>query len=79
MPVILAMAEKGNPNSISDAGVGALCVRSGALGAFMHVKINARELNDRKFAENKISKGKKLLEEIRDFEKKIIDLVESKI
>ena len=40
MEVIKAMAEIGNPNSITDAGVGALCSRTAVLGAFLNVKIN---------------------------------------
>ncbi len=39
--IIKAMAETGNPNSISDAGVGALCARSAVYGAYLNVKINA--------------------------------------
>ena len=41
MQLIKAMAENGNPNSVSDAGVGALCARSAVLGAHLNVKINA--------------------------------------
>ena len=41
--VIRAMAENGNPNSVTDAGVGALCARSAVIGAFLNVKINAAE------------------------------------
>jgi len=39
-PIIKAMAEVGNPNSVTDAGVGALCVRAAVHGAFLNVKIN---------------------------------------
>ena len=42
MEVIKAMAETGNPNSVSDAGVGALCARAAVMGAFMNVRINAQ-------------------------------------
>ena len=41
MEVIKAMAVQGNPNSVSDAGVGALCARSAVLGAYLNVCINA--------------------------------------
>ena len=44
------MAETGNPNSVSDAGVGALCARSAVMGAFLNVKINAAGLEDKEFA-----------------------------
>ena len=49
MQVIKAMAEIGNPNSISDAGVGALCARSAVMGAFMNVRINAAAYSDKNF------------------------------
>jgi glutamate formiminotransferase/formiminotetrahydrofolate cyclodeaminase len=47
MEVMKAMAEIGNPNSVSDAGVGALAARSGVLGAFLNVKINAGDFEDK--------------------------------
>jgi glutamate formiminotransferase/formiminotetrahydrofolate cyclodeaminase len=46
MEVIKAMAEIGNPNSVTDAGVAALCARTAVLGAFMNVKINASGYKD---------------------------------
>jgi glutamate formiminotransferase/formiminotetrahydrofolate cyclodeaminase len=46
MEVIQAMAEQGNPNSVSDAGVGALCARSAVMGAHLNVKINCAGLKD---------------------------------
>jgi glutamate formiminotransferase / formiminotetrahydrofolate cyclodeaminase len=50
MEVIKAMAEKGNPNSVSDAGVGALAARSAILGAGLNVRINAAGLDDKEMA-----------------------------
>lgn len=47
MEVVKAMAEIGNPNSVTDAGVGALAARSGVIGAFLNVKINAAGLDDK--------------------------------
>jgi len=44
--VIEAMAKEGNPNSVSDAGVGALCARSAVLGAYLNVTINVAALHD---------------------------------
>jgi glutamate formiminotransferase/formiminotetrahydrofolate cyclodeaminase len=46
MDVIRAMAEIGNPASVSDAGVGALCARSAVMGAHLNVKINCSSLKD---------------------------------
>ena len=50
-PLVRAMAQEGNPNSISDAGVGALAARSAVLGAQLNVRINAAGLGDREAAE----------------------------
>jgi glutamate formiminotransferase/formiminotetrahydrofolate cyclodeaminase len=47
--VVRAMAETGNPNSVTDAGVGALCARSAVMGAHLNVKINAASLKDEEF------------------------------
>jgi glutamate formiminotransferase/formiminotetrahydrofolate cyclodeaminase len=57
MEVIKAMAEVGNPNSVSDAGVGALCARSAVMGAFMNVRINASGYDDASFVADVLAKG----------------------
>jgi glutamate formiminotransferase/formiminotetrahydrofolate cyclodeaminase len=57
MEVCKAMVETGNPNSITDAGVGALAARSGVKGAFLNVKINAKDLEDRAFVEKILAEG----------------------
>ena len=54
MEVIRAMAEK-NPNSVSDAGVGALCARSAVMGAFMNVRINTTGYDDQSYTNEVIS------------------------
>ena len=55
-----AMVDKGNPNSVSDAGVGALCARSAVMGAFLNVKINASSLKDKAFADNILQQAEAL-------------------
>lgn len=55
--VLQAMAEKGNPASVSDAGVGALAARSAVLGAQLNVKINAAGLKDRAKADELTSEA----------------------
>jgi glutamate formiminotransferase/formiminotetrahydrofolate cyclodeaminase len=60
LEVIKAMAEIGNPNSVSDAGVGALCARSAVMGAFMNVRINASGFNDKTFVNDILAKGKEI-------------------
>lgn len=46
-----AMAREGNPNSVSDVGVGALAVRSAILGAQLNVRINAAGIKDKTVAQ----------------------------
>lgn len=79
MEVIEAMAKSGNPNSVSDAGVGALCARSAVLGAYLNVKINAKGLSDKKFARSILDKGKRIAENAKKSEAKILALVRNKI
>lgn len=55
--LINAMVENGNPNSITDAGVGALAIRSCIRGAFLNVRINASGLRDKVFVADVIKKG----------------------
>lgn len=55
--VVEAMVKDGNPASVSDAGVGALCCRSAVIGAYLNVKINAAGIKDREFAEKMIKAG----------------------
>ncbi len=74
-----AMAETGNPNSVSDAGVGALCARAAIHGAFLNVKINASGIQDKSFVKSILSKGKKLASSANSSEKEIIKIVESKL
>ena len=79
MEVIQAMAIRGNPNSISDAGVAALCARSAVMGAFMNVRINAAGYGDKKFVTEIISKGKEIENKVVAKETEILKLVNEKI
>lgn len=79
MEVMQAMAENGNPNSVSDAGVGALCARTAVEGAFLNVKINATGFDDKAFVDKALSEAEQLLEEAGKREKEILDIVNSKI
>ena len=79
MEVIYSMALNGNPNSVTDAGVGALCARTAVLGAFMNVKINASGYSDKGYVESILKEGNKIKESALDWENKIIQLVEEKI
>ena len=77
--VIKAMAEVGNPNSVSDAGVGALCARSAVMGAFMNVRINAAGYDDKTFVNDIVTKGKTLEEKTLAAEAEILKIVNQKI
>lgn len=79
MEVIKAMAETGNPNSVSDAGVGALCARSAVMGAFLNVKINASGYDDKNYVENIILKGKEIESKTINLENVILQIVNEKI
>lgn len=77
--IVEAMAEQGNPNSVSDAGVGALAARSAVLGARLNVRINAAGLKDRAVAEALIAEADAIAAEAVALEQRVIEIVESKI
>jgi len=79
MQIIKAMAETGNPNSVSDAGVSALCARSAVMGAFMNVRINATGYDDKIFAKEIVAKGKEIENNAIALESEIIKIVNEKI
>ena len=63
MDIVEEMAIKGNPNSVSDAGVAALCVRTAVMGANLNVRINASGIEDRTYAVSKLAEGAAIQEE----------------
>ena len=79
MEVMKAMAEIGNPNSVTDAGVGALCARTSVIGAFLNVKINCADYEDKKFVKDITEKGQKLVDEACKLENEIMKITYSKI
>ena len=79
MEVIKVMAEIGNPNSVSDAGVAALCARSAVMGAFMNVRINAKDFGDKNFVSDIISKGNEIQNKTIALEEEILKIVNDKI
>jgi glutamate formiminotransferase/formiminotetrahydrofolate cyclodeaminase len=79
MEVIKAMATIGNPNSVSDAGVGALCARSAVMGAFMNVRINAKDYADKLFVSDIIKKGTEIESNTIMMENDILNIVNEKI
>jgi len=79
MEIIKAMVETGNPNSVTDAGVGAICARSAVMGAYLNVKINAAGLDDKKYVNNILAKGKEIEEKAQALETEILVMVNGKI
>ena len=79
LEVMQAMAEIGNRNSVSDAGVGALCARTAVEGAFLNVKINTAGYNDKIFVNNILKQAEDLLQSARDSEITILKIVHRKI
>ena len=77
--IVKAMAELGNPNSVPDAGVGALAARSAVLGACLNVKINAAGLKDRAVADDLIGQANRIVADAEKAEREILEIVESKI
>ena len=78
-PLVRAMAETGNPNSVSDAGVGALAARSAVLGACLNVKINAAGLKDREQAGALVAEAESIAADAVRLETEVLAIVEEKI
>jgi glutamate formiminotransferase/formiminotetrahydrofolate cyclodeaminase len=79
MEVIKAMAEIGNPNSVSDAGVGALCARSAVMGAFMNVRINASGYDDKTFVTDVLNRGREIENKTIALEAEILKTIDGKL
>ena len=77
--MIEKMAETGNPNSISDAGVGALAIRACIRGAFLNVRINASGLKDKDFVSSIVEKGENIEREASIVEERILENINKKI
>jgi glutamate formiminotransferase / formiminotetrahydrofolate cyclodeaminase len=67
------MVRKGNPNSLSDAAVGALCARTAVYGAYLNVCINAVGLEDKEHASEYLTRSKAILETTLQKEAAIIE------
>ena len=79
LDIIKAMAVEGNPNSVSDAGVGALCARAAVMGAFMNVRINAAGYDDKDFVNKILTKGSEIENLTIIAEAEILKIVDAKI
>ena len=74
-PLLEAVAQSGNPASVSDAGVGALAARSAVLGAQLNVRINAAGLTDRAEADRLTSRAEEIALKAIEAEKRVLEIV----
>lgn len=79
MSVIEEMVKEGNPNSVTDAGVGALCARSAIIGAYLNVKVNGSGLKDQEYMEKTLKEADALVKSAEKKESEILAIVNSKI
>ena len=79
MDIIQEMAEIGNPNSVTDAGVGALCARTAVIGAFLNVKINCKDFDDTEFVTDILAKGEAVMAKAIAKEEAILKITMDKI
>lgn len=77
--IIRAMVETGNPNSVTDAGVGALCVRSAVLGAYLNVKVNGAGFKDKAYLAEIMEKADDIVLKTKAMEDEILALVNTGI
>lgn len=76
MNILKEMAENGNPNSVSDAGVGALCARTAVEGAALNVKINCSGFDDKAYVADALAQADNMLQRAKKMEREIIEIVE---
>lgn len=79
LEVIHAMVKEGLPGSVTDAGVGAFAIRSCVQGAALNVRVNARDLDDRDFADDIVSRSEEIEKKTLQVEKEIIKIVHSRL
>ena len=79
MEVMQAMIKDGLQSSLSDAGVGILCARTAVIGAYFNVRINAKDIKDRDFAERILTKAKNIYEQTLAIEHEVINHIDSKM
>ncbi len=79
MEVMQAMLKDGLQNSLSDAGVGILCARTAVIGAYFNVRINAKDIKDRKFADDILKKAEKIYKAAIKIEQETIEYIDGKM
>jgi glutamate formiminotransferase/formiminotetrahydrofolate cyclodeaminase len=79
MEVMLEMAKNGLQNSLSDAGVGALCARTSVIGAYFNVRINAKDIKDKEFATKILADAKEIYNKTIALEQEMMVIIDAKI
>jgi glutamate formiminotransferase / formiminotetrahydrofolate cyclodeaminase len=79
MEVPQAMLKEGLQSSLSDAGVGILCARAAVIGAYFNVRINAKDIKDRAFADDILARAAKIYEATLQIEQEAIALIDGKM
>ena len=79
MEVMLEMAKNGLQNSLSDAGVGALCARTAVIGAYFNVRINVKDIKDKDFATKILAEAKNIYNKTIALEQEMMAIIDSKI
>lgn len=74
-PLIRQMVAEGNPNSVTDAGVGALCARTCVYGAYLNVLVNTTGLEDREYAAKVTAESEMILKKALEMEAEIVEMV----
>jgi formiminotetrahydrofolate cyclodeaminase len=73
------VAQKGNKNSASDAGVAALMLQASCAGGGLNVRINLRGLTDSEFVEQTSRKCLDILHSVEDLAREVLTAVEKSI
>ncbi|WP_298368857.1 glutamate formimidoyltransferase [uncultured Lutibacter sp.] len=79
MEVMQAMLKDGLQSSLSDAAVGVLCAKTAVTGAYFNVRINAKDIKDRVFAEAIMKRAKTIYEKALAIENEVIAFIDSKM
>jgi glutamate formiminotransferase/formiminotetrahydrofolate cyclodeaminase len=77
--VMLAMMEHGIQNSLSDGGVGVLCAKTAVTGAYFNVKINAKDIKDREFAKDILTKAESIYQKTCSLEIEMMAIINEKL
>ena len=79
MEVAKAMLNIGMQTSLSDSAVGILCAKTAVTGAYFNVKINAKDIKDRTFAEDLLKRSEDIYQKTIAIEQETIDLFNSRV